>query len=123
METPSNRNDFILTVESRSMACIVTIPLLTGPPTGDRDEQNRAPFLHDRRIRAGYQVEDGKRVETTGGIQASLSGRYAVALFDLARAGKKVDTVAASLAALKAALAESADFKGVVKRREESGWG
>ncbi|NYI22054.1 F-type H+-transporting ATPase subunit delta [Sphingobium francense] len=59
-------------------------------------------------------MEDGKRVETTGGIQASLSGRYAVALFDLARDGKTLDTVAASLAALKAALAESADFKGLV---------
>lgn len=59
-------------------------------------------------------MEDGKRVETTGGIQASLSGRYAVALFDLARDGKTLDTVAASLAALKAALAESADFKGLI---------
>src|SRR3546814_17952211 len=97
METPSNRNDFILTVESRSMACIVTIPLLTGPPTGDRDEQNRAPFLHDRRIRAGYQVEDGKRVETTGGLQASLSGRYAVALFGLARDGQTPAPVPARL--------------------------
>jgi ATP synthase, F1 delta subunit len=59
-------------------------------------------------------VEDGKRVETTGGIQASLSGRYAVALFDLARDGKTLDTVAASLAALKAALAESVDFRGLI---------
>ncbi|KEQ53611.1 F-type ATPase subunit delta [Sphingobium chlorophenolicum] len=66
------------------------------------------------KLSAGYQVEDGKRVETTGGIQASLSGRYAVALFDLARDGKTLDTVAASLAALKAAIAESADFKGLI---------
>lgn len=53
-------------------------------------------------------------METTGGIQASLSGRYAVALFDLARDGKTLDTVAASLASLKAAIAESAEFKGLI---------
>ncbi|WP_022681359.1 F0F1 ATP synthase subunit delta [Sphingobium bisphenolivorans] len=53
-------------------------------------------------------------METTGGIQASLSGRYAVALFDLARDGKTLDTVAASLAALKKAIAESAEFKGLI---------
>ena len=43
-------------------------------------------------------------METSGGIQASLSGRYAVALFDLARDAQSLDTVAGSLAALKAAL-------------------
>lgn len=59
-------------------------------------------------------VEDGKRVETTGGIQASLSGRYAVALFDLARDSSSLDTVAASLAGIKAAISESADFKGLI---------
>jgi F-type H+-transporting ATPase subunit delta len=59
-------------------------------------------------------TEDGKRVETTGGIQASLSGRYAVALFDLARDGNALDTVANSLGAIKAAIAESADFKSLI---------
>ncbi len=63
---------------------------------------------------SGTATEDGKRVETSGGIQASLSGRYAVALFDLARDGNSLDTVAESLAALKAATAESADFKGLI---------
>lgn len=53
-------------------------------------------------------------METTGGIQASLSGRYAVALFDLARDSNSLDTVAASLASLKAAIAESADFRGLI---------
>ena len=33
-------------------------------------------------------------METNGGIQASLSGRYAVALFDLARDANALDTVA-----------------------------
>ncbi len=50
-------------------------------------------------------------METSGGIVAGLSGRYATALFDLAREGKALDTVAASLATLKAALAESADLR------------
>jgi ATP synthase, F1 delta subunit len=59
-------------------------------------------------------LEDGKRVETTGGIQASLSGRYAVALFELARDGNALDTVASSLGAIKAAIAESADFKSLI---------
>ncbi len=53
-------------------------------------------------------------METTGGIQASLSGRYAVALFDLARDANALDTVAGSLAALKAAIAQSPDFKGLI---------
>jgi len=50
-------------------------------------------------------------VDISGGIQASLSGRYALALFELARNEKKLGPVSASLAALKAALAESADFR------------
>ena len=53
-------------------------------------------------------------METSGGIQASLSGRYAVALFDLARDAQSLDTVADSLRGLKAALAESPDFKGLI---------
>ena len=50
-------------------------------------------------------------MEISGGIQASLSGRYAMALFELARDEKQLDAVGASLAAVKAALAESADFR------------
>jgi F-type H+-transporting ATPase subunit delta len=50
------------------------------------------------------------RVENSGGIQASLSGRYATALFTLARDEKALDAVSASLATLKAALVESDDF-------------
>jgi F-type H+-transporting ATPase subunit delta len=53
-------------------------------------------------------------VETSGSIQASLSGRYAVALFDLARDANALDGVAESLAALKAALAQSPDFRGLI---------
>ncbi|MFM9827467.1 MAG: F0F1 ATP synthase subunit delta [Sphingomonas sp.] len=46
----------------------------------------------------------------TGGIQASLAGRYATALFELARDAKAIDTVEASLATVREALAESPDF-------------
>ena len=54
------------------------------------------------------------RVENSGGIQASLSGRYATALFGLARDEKAIDAVSASLQALKTALAESDDFRRLV---------
>ncbi len=49
-------------------------------------------------------------MENSGGIQASLSGRYATALFDLARDGKAIDSVGKSLESLKLALAQSQDF-------------
>jgi F-type H+-transporting ATPase subunit delta len=57
---------------------------------------------------------DVKRVENSGGIQASLSGRYATALFQLARDENAIDAVSASLATLKAALGESEDFRRLV---------
>ncbi|MEI9850990.1 MAG: F0F1 ATP synthase subunit delta [Sphingomonas sp.] len=49
-----------------------------------------------------------------GGIQASLSGRYATALFGLARDAKALPKVEASLATVSQALAESADFAALV---------
>jgi F-type H+-transporting ATPase subunit delta len=52
-----------------------------------------------------------KRVDISGGIQASLSGRYAIALFELASERKQLDAVGESLAAVKRALAESDDFR------------
>lgn len=54
-------------------------------------------------------------MENSSGIQASLAGRYALALFELARDGKALDSVAASLATLKTALAESADLKALIR--------
>ena len=50
-------------------------------------------------------------MEQSGGIQASLGGRYATALFELARESKSIDTVEASLATVRQALSDSADFK------------
>lgn len=48
-----------------------------------------------------------------GGIQASLGGRYAIALFDLARDARTIDTVESSLANVRDALNESADFRAL----------
>lgn len=52
-------------------------------------------------------------MENSGGIQASLSGRYATALFELARDAKAIDKVEASLATVRQGLSESADFKAL----------
>lgn len=46
-------------------------------------------------------------------IQASLGGRYATALFDLAADATTIDTVEASLATVRRALDESGDFRGL----------
>ena len=50
-------------------------------------------------------------MENSAGIQASLSGRYASALFDLARDAKSIDAVEASLSALDSAMAQSDDLR------------
>lgn len=58
-------------------------------------------------------------MENSGGIQgnitAGLAGRYASALFDLARESNAIDGVQKSLATLKAGLTESADLKALVE--------
>ena len=53
-------------------------------------------------------------METSGGIQASLAGRYASALFGLARDERQIDAVGRSLEALSSALADSRDFAELV---------
>ncbi len=53
-------------------------------------------------------------METSGGIQASLAGRYATALFGLARDESQIDAVTRSLDSLEAALAGSTDFAMLV---------
>ena len=50
-------------------------------------------------------------MDISGGIQASLSGRYALALFELANEQKKLEAVGRDLAAVSQALAESAELK------------
>ena len=64
-------------------------------------------------------------METSGGIQASLAGRYASALFGLARDERQIDAVGRSLDSLDQALAESPDLASLVTSpmvsREEAG--
>ena len=49
----------------------------------------------------------------TAGVQASLGGRYALALFELARDAKAIDQVERSLAAVRDALAASDEFRAL----------
>lgn len=64
-------------------------------------------------------------MDQSSGIQASLAGRYALALFELAKEEKQLDAVGASLATLKQALAESDDLRALIGSplvgREEQG--
>ncbi|WP_447726443.1 F0F1 ATP synthase subunit delta [Sphingomonas koreensis] len=54
-------------------------------------------------------------MENSGGIQASLSGRYATALFELAREKGAIDKVESSLGAVKQALADSPEFAALTR--------
>jgi F-type H+-transporting ATPase subunit delta len=64
-------------------------------------------------------------MENSGGIRASLAGRYASALFELARDKRQIDAVGRSLDGLGQALADSRDFDELVTSplvsREEAG--
>ena len=59
----------------------------------------------------------GKSVTVAGeqGIVSGMAGRYATALFELAREGRAVDAVTADLARFDALLAESADLTRLVR--------
>jgi len=52
-------------------------------------------------------------VENSGGISASLAGRYATALFELATEQKRIESVEQSLAGLGQALGESAELRAL----------
>ena len=56
-------------------------------------------------------LEARARVDISGGIQAGLAGRYATALFELARDGRQIETVGQSLASLRRALTDSAELR------------
>src|SRR4051794_6957725 len=72
-----------------------------------------------------FQFWSFSRVEISGGIRASLAGRYASALFDLARDQRQIDAVGRSLDSLNQALLDSKDFAELVASplvsREEAG--
>ena len=53
-------------------------------------------------------------METSGGIRASLAGRYASALFDLARDQRQIDAVSRSLDGLNQALLDSKEFAELI---------
>jgi len=59
-------------------------------------------------------------VDISAGIKASLAGRYASALFDLAQEAGTVSTVESDLDTLDAALAESADLRALTTNPEIS---
>jgi F-type H+-transporting ATPase subunit delta len=69
-----------------------------------------APFSHG----AHFRFWSFSRVETSGGIRASLAGRYAIALFELARDQRQIESVGKSLDALSQALVDSKDFDELV---------
>jgi len=50
-------------------------------------------------------------VESSGGIQASLAGRYATALFELARDERQIEAVSTSLGTLRQTLRDSEDLR------------
>ncbi len=59
-------------------------------------------------------------MELSAGIQASLAGRYASALFDLASEAGSVSAVETDLGNLEAALAESAELRALIRNPEVS---
>jgi len=59
-------------------------------------------------------------VELSAGIQASLSGRYAAALFDLASEAGSVTAVESDLERLEEALRESAELRALIRNPEIS---
>ncbi len=57
----------------------------------------------------------GGTISGTGGIQASLGGRYALALFETAEQSRSIDTIEASLVTLRDALATNKDLVALTK--------
>lgn len=53
-------------------------------------------------------------MDNSSGMATGLAGRYATALFDLARDGKQIDIVSSSLATLRRAIAESEDLRALI---------
>lgn len=65
-------------------------------------------------------VKDGLRVENSSGITASLQGRYASALFDLASENGTVSAVELDLGNLGQAIRESEDLASVIRNPQVS---
>jgi F-type H+-transporting ATPase subunit delta len=104
--------------------CIAAHPLLGAAPTdgGVRRKPFPRPVFC---IGATFRFWSFSRVDNSGGIRASLAGRYASALFELARERRQIEAVGNSLEALSQALVDSRDFSELVTSplvsREEAG--
>jgi F-type H+-transporting ATPase subunit delta len=95
---------------SHPSSCITPGPMLTArQPIGGA--ARGAPFPMGPSVRLSEEID---RVEHSGGIQASLSGRYATALFELARDAKAIDMVEASLARVRGAIDQSQEFAALI---------
>ena len=53
-------------------------------------------------------------MSSSASLTSGVAGRYATALFEIAKESKSLDKVEADLLALEAALAESADLRGMI---------
>ena len=73
------------------------------------------PALSAEPVRPAPVKKETTRVENSGGITASLQGRYASALFDLAREQNLVAAVEADLEKLSEALAGSEDLAALIR--------
>ncbi len=71
--------------------------------------------MHGNRASAYHLSGEPNRVENSGGITASLQGRYASALFDLASEQGVVSAVEGDLEKLGAALAQSDDLAALIR--------
>lgn len=73
----------------------------------------------------GRQDDQGWHVSETASVSAGIAGRYASAVFDLAREGGGLDALDRDIAQLDQALADSADLRAMVASplltREEQG--
>ena len=81
---------------------------------GARRQQGLGDSVHPHRPSA-YPIEGLERVDISGGITASLQGRYASALFDLASEAGKVSTVEGDLDRLGEAVRGSGDLAALIR--------
>ena len=86
-----------------------------------RAPERRAAAVFTRRTSPATRSDEGlSRVEHSGGITASLAGRYASALYDLAKERELTAAVEADLAGLAQAERESADLAALIRNPEVS---
>jgi F-type H+-transporting ATPase subunit delta len=79
-----------------------------------------AAFRAQHMARDHPRTKEQGRVDISGGITASLAGRYAAALFDLARERDLISAVERDLDSLGAATRESEDMASLIRNPEVS---